>query len=193
MKCIEMLGEFSMEILYEYGVESTTNQFSDGQFQLIYILSVSALFFNEKNCVTFLDEPDAFLHPSWQQKFFEQINQVREISTSKNHVLMASHSAITLVEYMNNKVNYFQLKDSYANCFELPKAVAIKKMSADFIKYSEEEQLLSILNRINLECKDILLTEGPTDSKIIQTAWSKLYDDDIPFIPISAFDCAHLF
>ena len=65
-------------------------------------------------------------------------------------------------------------------------------MSSELIRYSEEEQLLSIINTIQIEKKPVLFTEGSTDPIILTEAWNKLYDTEIPFIPFYAFSCTYI-
>ena len=105
---------------------------------------------------------------------------------------MTSHSAVTLIPHEKNKIRFFDLKDNHANCYSLDKRVAINKLSSDLIKYSEQEQLLSIINAIQIEKKPVLFTEGSTDPIILKEAWYKLYEDEMPFIPFYAFSCTYI-
>jgi hypothetical protein len=74
----------------------------------------------------------------------------------------------------------------------IPKRVAINKLSSNLIKYTEEEQLLSIINAIQIKNKPVFFTEGSTDPVIITEAWHRLFDSEIPFIPFYAFSCTYL-
>ena len=60
------------------------------------------------------------------------------------------------------------------------------------IRYSEQEQLLSIINAVQIEKKPVLFTEGSTDPIIIKEAWYKLYEEEMPFIPFYAFSCTYI-
>ena len=164
------------------------DQFSDGQFQSIYIYALTELF-KDKNCITLLDEPDSFLHPEWQHKFLNQVNEISDASAKTNHVLMSSHSGITLIPFEKERVKYFDFKaDGSTNNYPLIKRIAIEKLSNSLIGYNEQEQILSIVNTIQIENKPVLFTEGKTDPIIIKEAWNKLYpEDEIPFIPFYAF------
>jgi len=117
-----------------------TEQFSDGQFQAIYIYSIVEIF-KERNCITLLDELDAFLHPEWQYDFLKQVFEITDTASKSNHILMSSHSAVTLIPHDRKKIKFFDIKDNYVNCYDLPKHIAINKLSADIIHYSEHEQL----------------------------------------------------
>lgn len=191
LKTLEMFGKLSIEVRLINGLDANISHFSDGQFQSIYIYSLIELF-KDRNCITLLDEPDSFLHPEWQYEFLKQVFEITDQVASKNHVLMTSHSAVTLIPHGDKKIKFFDVKDNHANCYALEKRVAIKKLSSDLIKYSEQEQILSIINAIQIENKPVLFTEGSTDPIIIKEAWNKLSDDEMPFIPFYAFSCTYI-
>ena len=65
LKTIGMLGQISVAATLDNGEDVNLSQLSDGQFQSVYIYSIVELF-RDRNCITLLDEPDAFLHPEWQ-------------------------------------------------------------------------------------------------------------------------------
>lgn len=191
LKTLGMLADISISLNLAGGIDASIVHFSDGQFQSVYIYSIIELF-KDRNCLILLDEPDAFLHPEWQFDFLKQVFEITDTASKKNHVLMSSHSAITLIPHDKNKIQFFDIKNNRANCYELPKSIAIKKLSSDLIKYSEQEQLLSIINAIQIENKPVLFTEGSTDPIIIKEAWYKLYEEDMPFIPFYAFSCSYI-
>jgi predicted ATPase len=191
LKTLGMLAEITIPLQLTGGVDATIAHFSDGQFQSVYIYSIVELF-KDRNCITLLDEPDSFLHPEWQFDFLKQVFEITDTTAKSNHVLMSSHSAVTLIPHDKKKIKFFDIKGNQANCYDLPKSVAIKKLSADLIKYSEQEQLLSIINAIQIENKPVLFTEGSTDPVILKEAWYKLYDVEMPFIPFYAFSCTYI-
>jgi ABC-type Mn2+/Zn2+ transport system ATPase subunit len=194
LKTIGLLKDISIEIELNSNKKLNLDQFSDGQFQSIYIYTVTELFKN-KNCITLLDEPDSFLHPEWQFDFFKQIIAISAKSSESNHVLMTSHSAITLINHLNDKICFFDFKeDGNVHSYSLLKRVAINKLSSNLINYSEQDQILSIINTIQIENKPVLFTEGKTDPLIIKEAWNKLYPNgpEIPFIPFYAFGHKYL-
>lgn len=191
LKTLGMLTDVNIPIRLNDDQDASISYFSDGQFQSVYIYSISELF-KESNCITLLDEPDSFLHPEWQFDFLNQISEITGEAANSNHVLMSSHSAVTLIPYSESRVKFFDIKDNNVNCYSLPKTIAVKRLSSDLIKYSEQEQLLSIINTIQIENKPVFFTEGSTDPIIIKTAWYKLYDEEIPFIPFYAFSCTYI-
>jgi predicted ATPase len=191
LKTLDMLAEISIPLTLESGTDATIKYFSDGQFQSVYIYSIVELF-KDRNCITLLDEPDSFLHPEWQYDFLKQVYDITDATAKNNHVLMSSHSAVTLIPHSKKRIKFFDIKNDHANCYELPKHVVIQKLSSSLIKYSEQEQLLSIINTIQIEKKPVLFTEGSTDPIIIKEAWYKLFEEELPFIPFYAFSCTYI-
>jgi len=191
LKTLGMLADVSIPLTLTSGLNATIAHFSDGQFQSVYIYSIVELF-KDRNCLILLDEPDAFLHPEWQFDFLKQVFDITDAAAKNSHVLMSSHSAVTLIPHDKKKIKFFDIKDNQANCYDLPKAIAIKKLSSDLIKYSEQEQLLSIINAVQIEKKPVLFTEGSTDPVILKEAWYKLYEEEMPFIPFYAFSCTYI-
>ena len=51
---------------------------------------------------------------------------------------MTGHSAVTLIAYEKTKIRFFETKDFHANCYQIPKHVAVKRLSADILQYSEK-------------------------------------------------------
>lgn len=190
---IGMLSDISIEVELNSGKKIDIKQFSDGQFQSIYIYTITELFKN-KNCISLLDEPDSFLHPEWQYDFLKQVCEISDESSESNHIIMSSHSAVTLIKFIKSRVNYFDFNDQgNVRTYTLPKRIAIDKLSERLIRYSEHEQLLSIINTIQIEKKPVLFTEGKTDPIIIKEAWNRIYPDrEIPFIPFYAFGHRYL-
>jgi predicted ATPase len=191
LKTLDMLADISIFVTLESSTEASIAHFSDGQLQSIYIYAIIELF-KDRNCITLLDEPDCFLHPEWQFEFLLQVFEITETAAKNNHVLMSSHSAVTLIPHEKKKIKFFDIKDNHVNCYDLPKSIAINKLSSDLIKYSEQEQLLSIINAIQIEKKPVLFTEGTTDPIILKDAWYKLFEEEMPFIPFYGFSCGYI-
>lgn len=191
LKTLGMLAEIDFPLTLTSNQVGNITQFSDGQFQSVYIYSIIELF-KDRNCITLLDEPDAFLHPEWQFGFLKQVSEITAATAENNHVLMSSHSASTLAGYKERNIRMFSLVGSQVKSMSVSKNYAINQLSSNMIKYSEDEQILSILRSINIEKKPIVFTEGSSDPEILKTAWSMLYTTPIPFIPIYAFNCVYL-
>ncbi|KPA08806.1 chromosome segregation protein SMC [Candidatus Magnetomorum sp. HK-1] len=191
LKTLGMLSEITIPLKLAGGVDATIAHFSDGQFQSVYIYSITELF-KDRNCITLLDEPDSFLHPEWQFDFLKQVFEITDTAAKTNHVLMSSHSAVTLIPHERKRVNLFDIHNSKVVCRSTSKDYAISKLSSSLIKYREDEQILSILRNIRIDGAPVLFTEGSTDPDILKEAWQKLYDEPLPFVPIYAFCCDYL-
>lgn len=175
LKTIEMLEEISLNIQLVDGTIIELDQFSDGQYQSIYIYSIIELF-KDKNCITLLDEPDSFLHPEWQYDFLKQVFEITEEATVNNHVLMSSHSAVTLAPLESSPlINLFTLDQNKIVLDKISKTRAIEILSGGKIALSENEARLNILHFLNSTSGAVLFTEGISDEIILEEAWDKLY------------------
>lgn len=191
LKTIEMLKELSIVVTLENETKANINSFSDGQFQTVYIYSVIELF-KDKNCLTLLDEPDAFLHPEWQFDFLKQVFEINEKKLEKNHVLISSHSAITLLQSEERKVNFFKINGNKLKIFKVDKSYAISQLSSQLINLQVDKQILSIIHTLGQD-KPILFTEGYSDPIILKHAYQVLYDThDIPFEICFGHGCLYL-
>ncbi len=190
LKTIGYLNEIKIKITLVSGKIINIDQFSDGQFQSIYIYALTELF-KDKNCITLLDEPDSFLHPEWQHKFLNQVYDISHESAKTNHVLMSSHSAVTLVGDHEKKVNLFRVNNNNVKCHKVGKSFAVNQLSSQLFKVNYEKQILSIMHT-HSQNKAILFTEGFSDPIVLYEAWSRLYDVEIPFDISFGFGCEYL-
>ncbi|CAK3006330.1 AAA family ATPase [Vibrio crassostreae] len=191
LKALGMLDSIKLPLKLKNGRESNIFELSDGQLQSVYIYAISELF-DGSNCLTLMDEPDSFLHPDWQYNFLKQIDLVSNSANRTNHILISSHSAVTLIPHQSKLINYFELVKGKPKCITIPKHIAVQKLSSKLISYSEHEQLLGVIQTIQVENKPILFTEGNSDPLIINEAWRKLYQEEMPFIPYYAFTCTYI-
>jgi predicted ATPase len=174
LKTLGMLDAISVPLRLASGMEGNINHFSDGQFQSVYIYSIVELF-KDRNCLILLDEPDAFLHPEWQFDFLRQVFDITDAAAKTSHVLMSSHSASTIACANGSVINLFEFDGKKVALTKANKADVIKSLSAGLITFSESEARLSINHFLQSTSGDVLFTEGVTDEKIIETAWSKIY------------------
>jgi predicted ATPase len=191
LKTIEMLKEISIAITLEDGTEANINSFSDGQFQMVYIYSIIEIF-KDRNCLTILDEPDAFLHPEWQFDFLKQVFEIDYDANHNNQVLMSSHSAITLLQSEERRVNLFKINTNKIVVQKVGKDFAINQLSSDLLKLKFDKNILSIIYTLG-QSKPILFTEGNSDPIILRKAYHTLYDsDEIPFEICFGHGCLYL-
>ncbi|MCW8895487.1 AAA family ATPase [Sulfurimonas sp.] len=177
LKTLDMLKGISIELELEDKTHIGIEEFSDGQFQSIYIYAVTEIF-KELNCLTLLDEPDAFLHPEWQFRFLEQVFDIADNQNSKNHILMSSHSASTITKTKESIISLFEFDGSKIISTKANKSDVIKSLSAGLISLTEGEAGLNIQNILKNTTGAVLFTEGITDEMILETAWNKLYPSE---------------
>lgn len=171
---------------------SELNHFSDGQFQSVYVFAVSELF-KKRNCLTLLDEPDAFLHPEWQFDFLDQVSAISAEAARTNHILLSSHSASTVAAKCDNRIRMFASGAEGVTTDQPDKATIVRSLSAGLITFSEREVSLNIEQLIANTTRPVLFTEGVSDAEIIRVGWSKLNQEvECPFEIIQCFDCGHL-
>ncbi|WP_283132276.1 ATP-dependent nuclease [Enterovibrio norvegicus] len=192
LKSLGMLESITLTLKVSGEQEITSNMFSDGQFQAIYLFAISEIF-KDSNSITIMDEPDSFLHPEWQADCSKQIQAISSEALASNHVLMSTHSAVTLINSPQERIRYFEHVGGRVRTYTLPRRESVRRLCQGVITYTEEEQMLSVLNAIHIERKPVLFTEGSTDPLIIKSAWYKLYPElEMPFIPFYAFSCSYI-
>lgn len=189
LKTLGMLNSISVPLRLSSGVEGSVNNFSDGQFQSVYIYSVVELF-KDRNCLILLDEPDAFLHPEWQFDFLRQVFDITDAAARNSHILMSSHSASTIIRASESVINLFEFDGEKIALTKVNKADVVKSLSAGLITFSESEARLNIQHVLKNTNGPVLFTEGITDEMILETAWQKLYPTEKrPFEIQNAFSC----
>lgn len=192
LKTLGMLGDISLPFTLENDAAAEIGYFSDGQFQSVYIFAVTELF-KGLQCMTLLDEPDAFLHPEWQFDFLKQVLEISTEAAATNHVLMSSHSASTIASKVESRIRLFEIVGNRVEAKEGEKADLIKSLSAGLITFSETEARLNISHFLKSTTKPVLFTEGISDEVILETAWAKIHPNlDRPFEIENAFDCSFL-
>jgi ABC-type Mn2+/Zn2+ transport system ATPase subunit len=189
---IDMLKELSSGLKMTDGSDGGIGHFSDGQFQSIYIFAVTEMF-KDVDCLTLLDEPDAFLHPEWQYKFLQQVVAVSDQAAKSNHVLMSSHSASTIASRVQSRIRLFDISSGEVEPREPAKAAVIESLSSGMISFSDADAKISILDSLKDYDGSVLFTEGLTDQIILEKAWQKLYPGVTqPFAIQSTFGCDFL-
>lgn len=188
LKVLGMLGDITVPLRLISDIEGDISSFSDGQFQSVYIYSISE-FFKNRNCVTLLDEPDAFLHPEWQYQFINQVKDISPIALRKNHMLVTTHSASTIASLEQKDINIIFSEHDKVKVCKKNKNEVIRDLSAGLISFSETEARLALNHFLKTSSGNVLFTEGVTDEIILSIAWDKLNPDrGCPFGIQNAFD-----
>lgn len=192
LRILGMLDDIGIRITLEGLEVSELNHFSDGQFQSVYVFAVSELF-KRRNCLTLLDEPDAFLHPEWQFNFLDQISAISAEAAQTNHILLSSHSASTVAAQCDSRIRMFSASAGGVTTDQTDKSTIVQSLSAGLITFSETEASLNIEQLLNNTSRPVLFTEGVSDVEIVEIAWRKLHPgQQCPFDIIQGFDRHHL-
>lgn len=188
LKVLGMLSDITVPLRLDSDIEGDISSFSDGQFQSVYIYAVSE-FFKNKNCVTLLDEPDAFLHPEWQHQFINQVKEINTVMLCKNHILVTTHSASTIASLEQKYVSVIYSDNHEVKFCKRDKGQVIRDLSAGVISFSETEARLALNQFLKTSSGNVLFTEGMTDEIILTIAWERLNPGrDCPFGIQNAFD-----
>ncbi|EOC1326905.1 AAA family ATPase, partial [Cronobacter dublinensis] len=188
LKVLGMLSDMTVPLRLDSGIEGDISSFSDGQFQSVYIYAVSE-FFKNKNCVTLLDEPDAFLHPEWQHQFISQVKEINTATLCKNHILVTTHSASTIASLEQKYISVIYYDNHKVKFCKRDKGQVIRDLSAGVISFSETEARLVLNQFLKTSSGNVLFTEGVTDEIILTIAWDKLNPGrSCPFGIQNAFD-----
>ena len=192
LRIIGIMQDLFLPVRLENGQVIPVRGFSDGQFQSVYLFTISELFKNS-NCLTLLDEPDAFMHPEWQNQYLSQIKEISGNAARSNHILMTSHSASTIAADADCPIHLLSCDDKNVTPRACEKGELIHELSAGVIVFSEEEASLNIRHFLKNTKGPILFVEGISDEIILETAWNKLYPSTKRNFEIQqAFDCGFL-
>jgi predicted ATPase len=92
-----LIDGFQPEVKFSFVLQDNSGQhyfnvLSEGEQQAIIIRGLIELVNNE-NTLFLFDEPDTYLHPSWQRNFIESINDLsKNTAFSNSHFLITTHS-----------------------------------------------------------------------------------------------------
>ena len=89
---------------------------SEGEKQLITVIGIKELTTLEES-LFLLDEPDTYLHPSWQNKLINQLNDKNE-----DYTLMTTHSVNILKNISKKHIFILKSMNNIIEIFEPPKS-----------------------------------------------------------------------
>lgn len=192
LRIIGMMQSLFLPMRLENDSVIPATGFSDGQFQSVYLFTISELFKNT-NCLTLLDEPDAFMHPEWQNQYLSQIKEISGDAARSNHILMTSHSASTIAANADCPIHLLSWDGTNVIPRACDKQELIHELSAGVIAFTEDEARLNISHIIRSTDRPVLFTEGIADEIILETAWNKLNPTQAcPFEIQAGFGCKFL-
>ncbi len=127
----------------------------------------------------FIDEPEISMHPGWQKKIMAYYKRLASNSNGEqeSQIFVATHSPFIIHEAnpQTDKVIVLQ-KDQEGK-------IIVDKNSL-FERCDGEKNIKAAFHIDNFRKteKPLVITEGKTDKKIIETAWEKLYlNKEMPF------------
>ncbi|AZA58703.1 AAA family ATPase [Chryseobacterium shandongense] len=122
--------------------------------------------------VILFDEPDAHLHPSLTQIFFDVIEKVL-VNEHGVNIILTTHSPSTVAIAPDDSIYCMDRDLGYP--LKVDKKSAINMLSSGLASLTIEESDLGIHYNIAKQHNHILFTEGITDKINLEIAWDKLY------------------
>lgn len=153
---------------------------SEGEKKQILITFINEILADE-NSLVLLDEPDAHWHIERQKELAHSIKQQKHFTILTTHSPTLAHFLGNDSIYMlANSGNSVQLVDKQNRC-------VVNELSGGELSIQEQNILLT-------SSKHILLVEGKTDIKYIQTAIQKLnFNLEFEYIPVGGASGLELF
>ena len=153
------------------------NRLSEGERHRFTILTLSYLFNQEQeeNNVFLLDEPDAYLHPTWQVKFIESI---QDDVSPLNQYLIATHSPLLLNYADIHKVHVKQLANGKASQY-IPRYAGRDIATVLYELMGVEERPTDVRNQL-VKLFSLVEDENVTDARILLSQIAAIVGPDDP-------------
>lgn len=137
---------------------------------ILHIIEIfTSLYQSEKNetglNIVLIDEPDSHLHGKLQEKL---INTLKE---EKSQIFIITHNE-KIIEQADDGELFYVTSDCLTGD---------KNLDAESLK--NYGNIISQLSNVSIS-KPIIITEGKTDKKILEIAWNKLYEIELPYLII---------
>ncbi len=174
----DLIENVSVTLLKTTGETVNDYNFSEGERQLLTIRGLVE-FFDNKETLYLFDEPDTFLHPTWQRDF---VGEIANYLSTMNHFLITTHSPLILNNAKQDVANIFKFIDGkvfpsinqYGTDIE---AVNFKMMDVENRPEEIKKQISSLYDFIELEdiknaeqvYSKLVSTLGEDDKDLIQT------------------------
>ena len=174
------------------GYTTNFDQLSSGEKTLI-ALSLF-IYKTRKNRITprvlLLDEVDSSLHPSMINRLLNVLENLF-IEEQGFKVIMATHSPTTVALSPEESIYIIQKNGELKIKKEL-KSNVINILTEGIATINNEDTYTGINYNISNTELPILFTEGITDKIILETAWYKLFETNMPFFIQDCFDASFL-
>ena len=110
----DMLGK-SFLLLEKDEETISSNALSEGEKQIIAIRGINDLLIDDNTLLLF-DEPDTYLHPSWQSQFIEEI-----IKYSKHTQFVITTHSPQILTNMNPQFGHLNyIENGFGHIFKVP-------------------------------------------------------------------------
>ena len=142
--------------------------------------------------VLLLDEADAVLHPSMIQQALDVI-QHYFVEKQGMKVLMATHSPSTVAYAPEDSIYIVNPSGKEPRVEKQDKQTALSILTEGVVScVFDSNARMKIRHRMRTNRKPLLLVEGVTDALIIEEAWKKIREAEIPFDIIEFLGASHL-
>ncbi|SEL48117.1 AAA domain-containing protein, putative AbiEii toxin, Type IV TA system [Aquimarina amphilecti] len=140
--------------------------------------------------VLLLDEVDSSLHPSMISRLLNVLENLF-IEEQGFKVIMATHSPTTVALSPEDSIYIIEKNGSQIIRKEI-KSNAINILTEGIATMNDEDTHVGINYNITRTALPVLFTEGITDKIILETAWTKLFENVMPFFIQDCFDASFL-
>ena len=142
--------------------------------------------------VLLLDEVDAVLHPSMIQQALDVI-QHYFVEKQGMKVLMATHSPSTVAYAPEDSIYIVNPSGKEPRVEKQDKQTALSILTEGVVScVFDSSARMKIRHRMRTNRKPLLLVEGVTDALIIEEAWKKTREKEIPFDIMEFLGASHL-
>ncbi len=156
------------------------NILSEGEQQAISIRGLTELL-SGKNTLFLFDEPDTYIHPSWQRQLINEIEKIIEESfEAENSYLIATHSP-QLLSNAQNELNFVKIIENGSLVDKTPKFYGREISSILYNLMGVEERNETIkkdLNNLFILIEDEEITEAENELNRLMEILGE-YDPDI--------------
>lgn len=170
---VEQKGESYHPIFEEDGRETTLSDLSTGEKQIVFRGAFLLQHFRRlPGAVILIDEPELGLHPAWQSRIVEYYERIVGNNLGNpSQIILTTHSPF--VVHGSPTAKHIILKRNRRDrCVEVDPSVSYPGVtSGDLAIAAFDLNEVSFGRQGN---KLAVITEGPTDAKILNVAWQKL-------------------
>ena len=179
----------------ETGIRMNFNSLSSGEkvmMALVTAMYKSSFEFSKFPEILLLDEVDAVLHPSMIRQMLDVI-QNYFVGKQKMKVLMATHSPSTVAYAPEESIYIVNPSGNEPRVEKQDKQTALSILTEGVVScVFDSNARIKIRHRMRTNRKPLLLVEGVTDAVIIEEAWKKIREQEIPFDIMEFLGASHL-